>query len=39
MVRKHRGEDGNENTTIIFFIIEQVKETIVHFSQRTVNVL
>ena len=34
----NRGEDENDNT-IIFFIIEEVKETILDFSQGTVEVL
>ena len=33
-----RGEDVNYNTTI-FFIIEEIKEAILDFSQRTVKVL
>ena len=34
----NRCEDVNDNTTM-FFIIEQAKETILDFSQRTVKVL
>ena len=34
----NRGEDVNDNT-IVFFIIEEVKETILNFSQGTVEVL
>ena len=33
----NRGEDVNDNA-IMFFIIEEVKETILDFSQRTVKV-
>ena len=34
----NRGKDVNDNTTM-FFIIEEGKETILDFSQRTVRVL
>ena len=34
----NRGEDANDNT-ILFFIIEELKETVSDFSQGTVKVL
>ena len=34
----NRNENGNDNT-VIFFIIEEAKETILDFSQETVKVL
>ena len=34
-----QSEDVNNNNTRMFFIIEDAKETVSDFSQRTVNVL
>ena len=35
----NQSEDVNNNNTRMFFIIEDAKETVSGFSQRTVNVL
>ena len=35
----NQSEDVNNNNTRMFFIIEDAKETVSDFSQRTVNVL